>query len=104
MKHQNRVAYAYHMVMGRTQTLVQLTDELLTLLDEEASRRGVSRSALIREAIEAHLAETTNAIKRWRTGYERIPATAPDKWGTLEAITDAATDEMLQGLDKDEPS
>jgi Ribbon-helix-helix protein, copG family len=37
----------YDCPMGRVQTIVQLTDELVELLDREAARRGVSRSALI---------------------------------------------------------
>jgi metal-responsive CopG/Arc/MetJ family transcriptional regulator len=39
----------------RTQTLVQLTEALLRRLDERAAREGRSRSALIRDAIEAYL-------------------------------------------------
>ncbi len=46
------MAIGYHMVVARTQTLVQLNDELLGLLDERAARERRSRSALIREALE----------------------------------------------------
>ena len=35
----------YDWPMGRVQTIVQLTDELVELLDREAARRGVSRLA-----------------------------------------------------------
>lgn len=63
--------------MARTQTLVQLSDELLRRLDERAAREGRSRSALIRDAIEAYLAdEARDEISRQIIeGYERIPET-----------------------------
>ncbi|HEX8754484.1 MAG TPA: ribbon-helix-helix protein, CopG family [Solirubrobacterales bacterium] len=61
----------------RTQTLVQLNDELLRRLDERAAREGRSRSALIREAIEAHLHDEEKARidREIIEGYERIPVT-----------------------------
>lgn len=61
----------------RTQTLVQLSEELLRRLDERAAREGRSRSALIREAIEAYLKDEENARidREIREGYERIPET-----------------------------
>jgi predicted DNA-binding protein len=67
----------YHMGVSRTQTLVQLTDELLRRLDERAAREGRSRSALIREAIEAHLADPVRdeISRRIIEGYERMPET-----------------------------
>lgn len=63
--------------MPRTQTLVQLSDELLRRLDERAAREGRSRSALIREAIEEHLADDARdeITRRIIEGYERIPET-----------------------------
>jgi metal-responsive CopG/Arc/MetJ family transcriptional regulator len=63
--------------MARTQTLVQLSEELLRRLDERAAREGRSRSALIRDAIEEYLAsETRDEITRLIIeGYERIPET-----------------------------
>jgi metal-responsive CopG/Arc/MetJ family transcriptional regulator len=63
--------------VARTQTLVQLSDELLRRLDERAAREGRSRSALIREAIEAYLHDEENARidREIREGYERIPET-----------------------------
>ncbi|MGH9035673.1 MAG: CopG family transcriptional regulator, partial [Acidimicrobiia bacterium] len=48
--------------MARTQTMVQLSDELIGLVDAEAARRGVSRSALIREAIAEHLAASHQVV------------------------------------------
>ena len=61
----------------RTQTLVQLNEELLRRLDERAAREGRSRSALIREAIEAYLKDEENARidREIKEGYERIPET-----------------------------
>jgi metal-responsive CopG/Arc/MetJ family transcriptional regulator len=59
----------------RTQTLVQLSRNLLQRLDERAAREGRSRSALIRDAIEAHLYDEKKAEidRQIREGYERIP-------------------------------
>ena len=61
--------------MARTQTMVQLTAELLASLDSEAARLGCSRSALIREAIEARLAATKQAeqLRRYVDGYRMTP-------------------------------
>lgn len=67
----------YHMSVSRTQTLVQLSDELLRRLDERAAREGRSRSSLIREAIEAHLADAARdeITRQIIEGYERMPET-----------------------------
>lgn len=61
--------------MARTQTLVQLNEDLLAGLDEQAARRGRSRSAIIREAVERYLAETLEAEidRRIVEGYRRLP-------------------------------
>jgi metal-responsive CopG/Arc/MetJ family transcriptional regulator len=66
--------------MARTQTLVQLTRDLLRRLDERAAREGRSRSALIRDAIEAYLHDETRARidREINAGYERIPTTAEE--------------------------
>jgi metal-responsive CopG/Arc/MetJ family transcriptional regulator len=63
------------MVVARKQTLVQLSDELVAALDEEAVRAGRSRSELIRDAIEAYLAQTRAAEidAAIVEGYTRIP-------------------------------
>jgi metal-responsive CopG/Arc/MetJ family transcriptional regulator len=65
------------MCVSRTQTLVQLTDKLLRRLDERAAREGRSRSALIRDAIEAYLYDEAKAKidREIIEGYERIPTT-----------------------------
>lgn len=61
----------------RIQTLVQLTSDLLRRLDERAAREGRSRSALIRDAIEAYLydEERDRITREIVEGYERIPPT-----------------------------
>jgi predicted DNA-binding protein len=90
--------------MPRTQTMVQLTDELLSLLDAEAERRGISRSALIREAVEEHLAEArrTRLGQAVADGYRRVPPATPDEWAGLEELADASTGELLRRLDEEE--
>lgn len=67
----------YHMRVTRTQTLVQLNEDLLHRLDERAARDGRSRSALIRDAIEAYLYDEAKAKidREIIEGYERIPTT-----------------------------
>jgi metal-responsive CopG/Arc/MetJ family transcriptional regulator len=63
--------------VARTQTLVQLTEDLLRRLDERAAREGRSRSALIRDAIEAYLhdEERERITREIVEGYERFPPT-----------------------------
>ncbi len=67
------------MLMARTQTLVQLEDGLVALLDQRASKSGASRSALIRQAIEAYLAGDVDAAidEAIVEGYGRVPAEEP---------------------------
>jgi metal-responsive CopG/Arc/MetJ family transcriptional regulator len=74
--------------MPRTQTLVQLTQDLLRRLDERAAREGRSRSALIRDAIEAYLYDEEKARidREIVEGYERIPTTDEElAWAEKEA-------------------
>ncbi len=84
--------------------MVQLTDDLLRALDEEARNRGVSRSALIRQFLEEHLHERSEAAvgRQIADGYRRIPPVTPDEWGDLEALTDRATSDVLVRLDAEE--
>jgi predicted transcriptional regulator len=72
--------------MSRRQSLVQLSDELLALLDERAARSGRSRSALIREAIEQYVASDAAALidAAIVRGYERTPQ-EPDLWAAIAA-------------------
>jgi predicted DNA-binding protein len=73
--------YCYHMAMARTQTLVQLSDELLERLDAYRAREGRSRSEVVREAIEQYLAADREAeIDRLIVeAYTRRPP--EDVWG-----------------------
>jgi len=90
--------------VARTQTIVQLTDDLVEALDAEAARRGVSRSALIRQAILDYLrAQSAQAVDRAIIeGYRRIPAGTPDAWGDMDAFAEASARETLQRLDAEE--
>lgn len=73
--------------MARRQTLVQLTDELIALLDERAARTGRSRSELIRSAIERDLAAGREAAidAAIVEGYERLPQPERDGWADASA-------------------
>jgi metal-responsive CopG/Arc/MetJ family transcriptional regulator len=74
--------------LARTQTLVQLTDDLLRQLDERAARERRSRSTLIREAIEDYLRDDLKADvdRRIVEGYQRLPQTADeDAWAEANA-------------------
>lgn len=61
--------------MARTQTLVQLSDELLAQLDAHVAREGRSRSELIREAVLGYLAKHREAEidRRIVDAYTRQP-------------------------------
>ncbi len=65
------------MVMARKQTLVQLNEELLALLDERAARTDRSRSSLIREAIEQYLQSDPDTAhgRAVADGYQKPDAT-----------------------------
>jgi metal-responsive CopG/Arc/MetJ family transcriptional regulator len=60
--------------------MVQLNRTLLELLDARAARDGVSRSRLIRDAIESHLAEDAEeaALRRVVEGNARTPETGEE--------------------------
>jgi hypothetical protein len=95
------MSYRYHMVMARRQTLVQLTDEMVVLLDALALKKGTTRSALIRSVLDEYLREEDEAEKDRRLieGYKRIPPGTPDDWGSLEEWGDWAIREAI----KEEP-
>lgn len=74
--------------------MVQLNQELLDLLDRRAAHAGVSRSSLIREAIEAFLASDREAAidRRIVDGYMRMPQGGEydaDEWGDLDRLMGA---------------
>jgi metal-responsive CopG/Arc/MetJ family transcriptional regulator len=74
--------------MARQQTLVQLTDELLALLDEKAAKEHTSRSQLIRRAIEQFLDEERKAAidAAIVEAYTRMPQPEHDPWAEAAAI------------------
>lgn len=90
--------------VARTQTLVQLNDDLVAALDEEAEREGTSRSAVVRQAITAFLAERQRSAidAAIVEGYTRIPPGQLDEWGDLEAQSDQLAREAMQRLDAEE--
>ncbi len=92
------------MVVPRTQTLVQLNEVLLAALDQRAAQRGVSRSQIVREAIEAHLAGDLDEeiARRIIAGYERIPQATADEWGDPERMSSATTRDAHRRLDAEE--
>jgi len=59
--------------IARKQTLVQLTEDLILRLDRRAEREGKSRSAVIREAVEALLEDEDE--RRYVEAYRRQPQT-----------------------------
>lgn len=92
--------------MARVQTIVQLSTELRDLLDAEAARRGVSRSELIRQAVESHLKEASEAEigRQILEGYTRFPPGEfdIDEWGDPGAQSDANSLENAEALDEEE--
>jgi predicted transcriptional regulator len=83
----------YHMVMARTQTLVQLDDQLLLMLDSRAAAQGRSRSAIIRDAIEAYMAADIEAAidQQIVAGYQRVPP--PPVGADIAALAGASIEE-----------
>jgi metal-responsive CopG/Arc/MetJ family transcriptional regulator len=79
------------MPMARTQTLVQLSDDLLERLDSYRAREGRSRSEVVREAIERYLeADSEAEIDRLIVeAYARRPP--EDVW------TEHAAKQMIAG-------
>lgn len=63
------------MAMARTQTLVQLSDDLLAQLDARAAREGTSRSELIRRALDGFLQQDVEAAidRQIVASYTRRP-------------------------------
>lgn len=84
--------------------MVQLTTELVGRLDREAAERGISRSAVIREALEEHIAAREHDAlgEAIAAGYRRIPPGTPDEWGDLEPTADSAGHQLAQRLDHEE--
>jgi Arc/MetJ-type ribon-helix-helix transcriptional regulator len=74
--------------LARRQTLVQLSDELVALLDHRVAKEGLSRSEIIRRAIERELADDIEAEidRQIIEGYKRIPPAEFDAWAEASAI------------------
>jgi len=73
---------------------VQLTDELVELLDRRAATLNLSRSAVIRRLLlEALDAESGAELsRRMIEGYDRVPQEiGEDAWGDLAAWTQTNT-------------
>jgi metal-responsive CopG/Arc/MetJ family transcriptional regulator len=83
--------------VSRTQTLVQLSDELLLRLDERAAREGRSRSALIRDAIAGYLFDEDKARidREIVEGYQRIPETDEELRSAEAGAREAVEEEPL---------
>lgn len=97
----------YASPMTRTQTMVQLNVDLLELLDRRAAREGLSRSQLIRSAIEAFVAGDREAEldRQIVEGYERAPQVETwdrDEWGDLGGAVASLTAETLRAMTADE--
>lgn len=73
-------------LVKKTQTLVQLTTDLLAALDQQAAASGRSRSDIIREAIRHYFDEIIQdeIDKKILAGYRRKPQKS-DPWA--EAAT-----------------
>lgn len=84
--------------------MVQLNEELVELLDFRAQHDGVSRSHVIRVAIEAYLGDDRERRldRQIVEGYRRVPSGPPDEWGDPEAFTDRAALENLRALAEEE--
>jgi predicted transcriptional regulator len=94
----------YDTHMTRVQTIVQLNSDLLDALDQEAEATGVSRSAVIRRAIEDYLVSTRKALvdKALVDGYDLIPQGARDEWGVTLQQSRQNTRRTLERLDAEE--
>ena len=89
------------MVVARRQTLVQLTDDLVDVLDAIAAKQGTTRSALIRSVLEGFVQEEdeTEKDRRLVEGYTRFPPGTeddPPEWGTLEALAEWSARKMIE--------
>jgi metal-responsive CopG/Arc/MetJ family transcriptional regulator len=87
------------MLIARRQTLVQLSDEMVELLDQRAAADGKSRSSLIRDAVEKYLQDEIEAekVRQYVEAYRRMPQTEEEMAGA-----DAAADEMMRYLEAEE--
>ena len=68
---------------------IVLNEEFVRAADQAAKRIGVNRSALIREALAAHLKklEMQEKLRRDREGYEKYPDTVPELMGWEKVVS-----------------
>ncbi|MGI8729342.1 MAG: ribbon-helix-helix domain-containing protein [Solirubrobacteraceae bacterium] len=93
--------------MARTQTLVQLTDDLVETLDRRAAVLNVSRSALIRDLLTEALGSqrSDELSRRMIEGYRDMPQdTGEDAWGDLDEWTQANARRNMAALRAEEQS
>jgi hypothetical protein len=94
--------YAGH--MARTQTLVQLTDDLVAQLDAEAKRQGRSRSALVRCVLAEYLRSRSEQaeVARYVQSYRDRPQADPEDPATVTGAATQAGVATMQRLDAEE--
>lgn len=82
------------MVIARRQTLLQLDDQRIAALDERAAATGVSRSEVVREAVDALLGrgEAAAVDAAIVAGYTAVPAPRPDAWAIARAVEQIAAE------------
>jgi predicted transcriptional regulator len=87
--------------------MVQLNEQLLGDLDRRAARDRISRSQLIRQAVEDYLAKDREAEidRQIVEGYQRMPQGGEndiDEWGDLGLAVTALSIETFRRLDEEE--
>lgn len=94
------------MVVARRQTLVQLTDDLVDVLDAIAAKQGRTRSALIRSVLEDFVKEEDEAEKDRRLieGYTKFPPGGVDAYGDIDAWNEAVLEDAAKDWLPWEPS
>ena len=80
--------------------MVQLSDELLEVLDRAAVARGASRSALVRELLWEALSEDRDRRigELIADGYRRIPQGTRDEHGNQETLRRLDAEERAAGF------
>lgn len=81
--------------MARQPTLVQLTNDLLTLLDRRAAATGCSRSELIRDAVASYLADDRDAAldAEMVEAYRRVPEPVEEMVWAEAALRESIAEE-----------
>ena len=90
---------------SRTQTLVQLTADLVERLDRRAASLGLSRSKLIRDLLEQGLADAAEEelSRQMVEGYRRVPQSeGRDAWGDLDAWAEETSRRNLAAMSEEE--